>query len=98
MKIINVLNILVLIVTSLVFGISFAEKNNVSQEECMQLCLSRINNCFGEVEQANQMCEESFCSMAISSESRDCLRDTLCDTFGSSIANKVSICGIPRNP
>lgn len=89
---------LVIILVCIIFNICYAEETIVSQEECMQLCLSRINNCFGEIEQANQMCEESFCSAAISSESRDCLRDTLCDTFGSSIANKISICGIPRSP
>lgn len=96
MKKINVLNVPALIVTSLVFSLSFAEENTVSQDECMQLFLERIKDCFGEVEQANQMCEESFCSAPISSESQYCLHDTLCDIIASSITHKISIYGIAR--
>ena len=76
--------------------VSYAEESNVSQDECMQLCIKRIKDCYGEVEQVTQMCEESFCSAPISEESRDCLRDTLCDTIASSITHKISICGIAR--
>ena len=88
----------ILALVCMVFGIAFAEASNVSQEECMQICLNRIQQCWGEQEKATQMCEESFCGGPISGESRDCLRDTLCDTIASSITHKLSICGIPKHP
>jgi len=85
-------------VSCIVFNICYAEANTVSQEECMQICLNRIQQCWGEQEQATQMCEENFCYGLISGESHDCLRDTLCVTIAGSITHKISICGIPQNP
>jgi hypothetical protein len=79
-----------------VSGIALVEANTVSREDCMQICLDRIQQCWGEQEQAQQMCEEDFCGGPISGESRDCLRDTLCDTIAGSITHKISICGIPK--